>query len=147
MGSPHKVQTWKPVKTGIDALNLKVQARTKTGMLRLGAALAGDLTFKVDNTGGGAAGSAQIEVEIYEDPDDATPLHTWLLVDAISLLADREEVFVFGIGVTNFHDGNGTLQTIADALKVFNFVKFAIDVTTGSDATTCVGDLHLSVQE
>jgi hypothetical protein len=141
-----RTQEWLPEDLGVKNVNLKVGTTYPTGLLDLREYTDFMLAFLVDNTGGGAAGVAKLTAEIYAK-DGSTLLLATDILTAINLTADRNEILTFGRSFAGRKIGNGTLGTDIDSLRVLGKVKFIVNVTTPSDATTCVGNLHLKAKK
>jgi hypothetical protein len=136
-----------PDDLGVKNVNLKAVATTKypTLILDLRRYHHFNLSFLVDNTGGGAAGVAKITTKLFAE-DGATVLLTIDTLTAIDTLVDRFEQLCFGNSRTAGKIGNGTLATDFGLIQAFSRVQFIVEVVTASDATTCTGSLYLFAQ-
>lgn len=135
-----------PAALGISGVNLKSATSYVGNVIDVTQLSAFMLVFKIDNTGGGAAGTCKIVLDLLQQ-DGTTIIRTVDVVTAIPTTADLNALFIIDrvLGADNL---GGTLGTSGvDIFKHAGKIKPTITVTQANDGTTCVGSLHLYARQ
>jgi len=142
-----KSKEWKPTDLGLENMNMKAANGTKyaTPVMNLEDYSSFLVHLSTNNTGGGAAGVASMQVILYGS-DGSTVLQTIDLFTALATTADSEVTVEFGRAIDGILTGGGTIGTNINALRMLRLAKFQVTVGTASDATTCVSTLRVQAQ-
>lgn len=132
---------------GISGVNMKATAATEYNGNKLCVQGFSDFVASVvvDNTGGGANGTAKLTVDLYDSTDSAI-LTSFDLVTAINTKADNTVSVAFGrsnSAKVHYTSGTPTLHASADILKCGARMRLTLTVTEANNGTTCVASVLL----
>ena len=137
-----------PLEININDVDLTDTAGTQysSNTLDVREAFVYTVIIDVTETGAPTAGDFKLTIRC-TDRDGATTYE----VDAVTAITSQvdggQTVFTWGSGNTATLQGNGTVGSNLDVLKVFDFMEVVLEITTANDGTTSTADVTLLLEE
>jgi hypothetical protein len=136
-----------PFELNIEGVDLKAMANTQyqnTDPLDVTRDFAYTAVVTVVNVGGGSNGAAKLTIEVLEK-DKTTVAHSVDILTAIDTKTSgtTRNVVKWGYGTIPTVDGAATLDSDgAEVLALARYINVVLEVTTASDGTSSVADVH-----
>jgi hypothetical protein len=135
-----------PSELGINGVNLKTDTNYTSNNLDVRDAFVYTVIIDVTETGSPTAGEFSLTIRATDE--DGTAIYELDAVTAITSQTNGgQTVFTWGSGNAATLNGNGTIASNVDILKVFEYMEIELDVTTVNDGTTSTAAVTLLLEE